>query len=65
MSSTVCTENRCRGSTVIPVRATKHNGIMAEVEARESKVVGAERVVNLHDVAEVVGDAAVKADAVV
>jgi len=58
------TSDGSRGGPTVPVRALGDDVLLAEVETGESEVVGAQGRVRVHHVAEVAGDTAVVADAV-
>lgn len=50
------------GGAVVPVVATNNDGLASDVVAAETEVVTVERAVNIDNLAEMVGDAAVEAN---
>lgn len=50
------------GGAVVPVVATNNDGLASNVVATETEVVGVERAVNINNLAEMAGDAAVEAN---
>jgi hypothetical protein len=57
--------DRGRGGASVPVGASGEDIVASEVGAGETEVIGGQRAVGGHDVAEVAGDTAVEADVAV